>query len=246
MKIKHSLIPFAAIALMTASFALPVFAADKNATSTAEKKAAAVEKHMDNMQDRGTTEIDNRIGKITQISSRIGQMTRVSDSDRASLSTSLQSEIDLLNTLKAKISADNSTSTLKADVSSITGAYRIYALVLPKTLIVAESDRILTIADMMNTLTAKLKAQATSSPTTDPAVQAAFTDISVKTTDAMTNAQAAISAVVPLVPDQGDKTKLAANTAALKSARAKVKTGEADLKAARTDLQTIMNAYGLK
>ena len=66
-------------------------------------------------------------------------------------------------------------------------------------------------------------------------------DINVKITDAGTQANAAISLVSGLQPDQGATTTLKANTAALKDAQSKIKTATADLVAARKDATTIVN-----
>ncbi len=225
------------------SMSLPAFAATISASASIDAKGMTAEQRIAKMDAKGTAEIDARIDKLNQLTTRIGQMTRVSDTDRASLSLSLQNEVSLLTALKAKLPSDTSTTSIKADVSSITGAYRIYALVIPQTNIIAAADRELTIVDMINAVGAKIDARLASYSGSDASsLAAARADIKVKTADASVNAHAAIDAVKALVPDQGDKAKLAANTAVLQAARAKVKAAQADLKAARADVQTIVKA----
>ncbi len=243
----------ALIATATLAMSLPAFAATISASASLDAKgdapasinakAETTEQRIAKTEAKGLAEIDARIDRLNKLTSRIGQMTRVSDTDRASLSLSLQNEISLLTALKAKLPTDTSTTSIKADVSSITGAYRIYALVIPQTNIIAAADRELTIADMINAVGTKIDARlATYTGSDASSLATARADIKVKTADAAVNAQAAIDAVKALVPDQGDKAKLAANTAALKAARVKIQTAQTDLKAARKDVQTIVKA----
>ncbi|MGA2418327.1 MAG: hypothetical protein ABSF55_03760, partial [Candidatus Staskawiczbacteria bacterium] len=58
--------------------------------------------------------------------------------------------------------------------------------------------------------------------------------------DASAQANAAVSEVSGLLPDQGNTATMQANIAALKDARAKIKTATADLVSARKDMGTIV------
>ena len=64
-----------------------------------------------------------------------------------------------------------------------------------------------------------------------------------KLSDATSQAQS-VQSVSSLTPDQGNATVAASNKAALVSARTNIKTATADLKAARQDVDTVMQ--GLK
>jgi hypothetical protein len=66
--------------------------------------------------------------------------------------------------------------------------------------------------------------------------------MAAKIADANTQAQAAVSKVVSLVPDQGDKTRQAANNDALKKARLNIKIAKDDLVAARKDAEIVLKA----
>lgn len=194
-------------------------------------------------KDRGDTEIDRRVGALNELSTRIGNMQRISDAFKQSLNSAVGAELSTLSALKTKIEGDTDSATLKSDVQSITDSYRIFALVLPQVRIVAAADRIATIFTMMGTLGSKLQAriQAAEQAGADvTALNAALGDMSTKLNDAQTQAQAAISVSAPLQPDNGDKTVMASNTAALKEARTDISTAQKDLVAARKDVDTIV------
>src|SRR5258708_1750371 len=89
---------------------------------------------------RGDKEIDRRIAALTDLNTRIQAMQKVTDAFKAGISASITNEINTLTALKAKIDADTDSATLKSDVQSITGSYRVFALVLPQGRIAAFAD----------------------------------------------------------------------------------------------------------
>lgn len=202
------------------------------------------EQRMQGMQDRGGKEIDARITSLNNLLTRIQAMKNVSDAQKASFAASIQAEITTLTNLKIQIGGDTSTTTLKSDVQSITKAYRIYALVMPQTAIAAAADRVGTIAGMLTTVSGKLQSRLAADATlsANASLQADLTDMNAKIADANVQAQAAVSEVASLKPDNGDKTIMASNTAALKDARTKLQAATKDLQAARKDAQTIIQA----
>jgi hypothetical protein len=208
--------------------------------ATGTKSASTTQQRIDNMQTRGDNMIDQRISSLNDLSTRIQGLKNVSDTEKASFSATIQSEITTLTDLKATIGSDTSTTTAKTDVASITKAYRVYALILPQMRIVAASDRVGTIVGLMDTLGTKLQTRLASS--TDASLQADLSDFNAKVSDANTQAQAASAEVAALKPDNGDKTIMASNTAALKDARSKIQAATKDLQAARKDAQTIIQA----
>ena len=233
----------------------PAFAADlglsTNVSATggtatlgvkAQAKLSAVEAKLG---ASSTAEIEKRVTDLTGLSGRINAMVHVDAATKASLSASLQADITALTNLKAKISADTDAATLKADVASITDAYRIYVLVGPQTRILAAADRASTIGDMITALNVNLETRITAAQAAGKDVStivAAQTDMTSKVADAKLQASTAISAVSGLTPDNGDAAKLAANTAALKQARADINVAATDLKEAQKDVKTIIAA----
>ena len=209
-----------------------------SATVTAKMKAAI---------GRADQEITRRVTALNALNTRVSQMQKVTDAFKQALETTIQGQVSALTTLQAKIDADTDLTTLKADIQSVTASYRIFALVLPQGRIAAAADRTVTISGMMTTLGTKLQTRiaAMQAGGTDvTALSAALSDLSAKITDATAQAQQSVMLSAALMPDGGDKTKMAANAAALKTARGDLTTAQKDLVAGRKDIATIM--AGLK
>jgi len=226
----------------TATGAAPTSAAPK---AVKAGKAPTQAQRLAALGARGDKEIQVRIDSLNKLVTRIQDLRNVSDAQKASIITTLQGLITNLNTLDAQIaSADLSSTTLKESVKSITENYRVYALAIPQLNLFAASDRITTVINMMSVVGGKLQTRlaGASGVPNMAALQADLNDFAAKLTDANTQISAAVSEFAPLTPDQGDKTKMAANTAALKDARTKVQAAQKDVVAARKDAQTIINA----
>ncbi len=194
-------------------------------------------------KEKGDKELDRRVANLNDLSAKAEGLKNLSPADKASISTTLSNQINALTALKAKIDADTDAATLKTDIQSITGSYRIFALVMPQVRIIIAADRIVTIAGEMQLFSAKLQARisaAASAGADMTAATALLADYNAKIADAQVRAQAAVTAIATLAPDQGDKTKLAANTKALQDARAKAVLAQKDLIAARQDAQKIV------
>jgi hypothetical protein len=191
------------------------------------------------MQNRSGQEIDTRLASLDALAKRIGQMQKLSDSEKTSLQSDVQSVIDQLTALKAKIAADTDTATIKTDTQSITKAYRVYMLVLPKVQILAAVDRINTIAANLTTVAGKLQAELGPVPSNNvAAITAALTDLSAKVADAKSQAAAASAEVAGLVPDNGEQVVAASNAKMLKDARTKIQVAQKDLVEAQKDAKT--------
>ncbi len=192
---------------------------------------------------KADTEITRRITALTALNTRVQAMTKVTAQFQANLAASIQTQITNLTTLKAKIDADTDGATLKADVQSVTGSYRVYALILPQARIAAAADREATIANMLAGLGSKLQARIQAAQTAGAditTIDAALVDMAAQIQTGQASAQAAVTATGTLTPDNGDKTLMAANNAALGTGRADIKTAQTDLTAARKDVDTIL------
>lgn len=193
-------------------------------------------------RERANQELMRRLNALAKIATRISDMKRVSGDDKAALSASVQGQIDALNALKVKIDSDDSTTTLKDDVQSITASYRVYALVLPQAAITAAADRVSAVVSLMQSFSAKLSAvisAAAQGGADVSASQTALADYNAKVADAKMQADAAASLVANLKPDNGDQSVMQSNTAALKDAHAKIQAAHQDLVAARKDITAI-------
>ena len=241
--ITKSAIALAAVATLVAGFALPMAAS----AATVRTGSAGGADSLARVIARSDSAIMDRISAMDALSTRVSGMKNVPDSEKTNIANEVASETSSLTTLKAKIDADTDVTVARADEKTITGDYRIYALVIPQGRIVAAGDRITTVGGMETALQAKLQTRLTADQTAGKnvsALTAPLADISAKVSDANTQAANAESAVANLVPDQGNATIAASNKAALVAARADLKTGASDLKAARADIQTVVQ--GLK
>ncbi len=192
-------------------------------------------------------EIARRIAALNDANTRVQAMQQVTPAFKQNLATTIQAQVAALGTLQAKIDADTDLATLKTDIQSITSSYRIFALVLPQVRIAAMADREVALATMLNTLGIKLQARIASAQSAGQdttALSAALADMSSKLSNASSQAQAAVSATASLPPDNGDKTVMASNNAAIKTARTNLISAQKDLQAARKDVDVILK--GLK
>lgn len=195
---------------------------------------------------RAAQELDQRIASLQQVSAHFADMKLLPASDLAALQASISSEIGALNALKAKIAADDSTTTLKADAQSITKSYRVYALVIPQDRIASAADRVLAVAAQMQALSAKFAARISAAGAVGASVTSAKADFDAKVADAQVQANAAIASIAKLSPDNGDASTKASNTAALKAALADIKAAQQDLRAARQDAAAIVKGVAGK
>ena len=204
--------------------------------SSSTTVAAKIDARIATAKERADKEIDRRITKLNDLSAKINGMVHITSDQKTSLTATITGQISDLTTLKGQIDAETGTTTLKADIQSITKSYRIFALILPEVSIMAAADRALTVDSLMADFATKLSERISTASTSEQAAwQAALSDYNAKVADAKTQAQAAIDGVSGLKPDNGDQTVMQSNLAALKAARAKVQAAQQDLVAARKD-----------
>lgn len=209
--------------------------ASANVEVTAEVKTKVLEKaHL---------ELSRRTERLNELAARVNAMEKLSPDTKATLIASINTQIAELGDLGTKIDTDSDRESLRADVQSITKSYRIFALVIPQGAITAAADRILTIGTSYNDFSANLQARISAEQNAGhdvSALLAAMADMKAKVADANVQANAAISLISGLKPDNGDQATLQSNTAALKDARGKVQVAHQDYVSARADAETIM------
>jgi hypothetical protein len=222
--------------------ALPAFAATTNINASANAAT-----RLATLITKANADIGARITDLNKLNTRVQAMKNESATEKANISTQVQTNITGLTALQTKIDADTTLATARTDAATIFTTFRIYALVVPQGDILAAADRVTTIDGLMTALGTKMQTRITADQSAGKdvsALTAAMTDINARIADAATQSQTAQSGVINLVPDQGDKTTATSNHAALLAARANIKTSTADLQAARQDIKTIL--AGLK
>lgn len=221
--------------------------ASLNVRAKVTASTAADTTRAERAKDKAEQEIDRRVAALNALLTRVEAMTKVTDQLKANLKANVENEIDGFTQLKAKVDADTDLATLKTDVQSITQSYRIFVLVIPQGRITAAADRMATVINMMGAIGTKLQARintAKAAGSDTSALEASLADLGDKLTSAQAHAQAAVAAVAPLTPDQGDKDAMAKNDAAIKSAQAEIKAGTQDLVDGRKDIAAIISGLG--
>ena len=241
-RIAKSLVASAGMVALLAGFAFTASAQTVGASTTLTTSQQST---LQTIITRSNTEIAQRITSLNALAARIASFKNEPASEVQSIASEVQTTIATLNGIQAKVDADTTLASARADEATIFGNVRVYALVIPQGYEIASSDRITTIVGLMNAIQVKLQPRITAAQNSGlnvAAMQAAMTDMTAKMNDATSQASAIQSGVSGLVPDQGNKTILASNTAALVAAHANVKTATSDLLAARQDIRTIINA----
>jgi len=226
--------------------ATPVLAAQVHLgvqASASTTKTASTQERVTNAIQKADQEIARRISSLTDLGGKVDALTKVTDAEKSAVAALVSSEITNLNALKAKIDAETDLTVLKTDIKSIANEYRIYMLVIPVSRIQVAADKIDAVVSTYGALSGKLAtriAAAQSAGKDVTSLNASLSDMNAKTSDASTQASAAVSLVATLKPDNDDQSVMQSNQAAIKSARAKIQTALADLKAARQDAGTIV------
>ena len=237
-------VPGAIPSSVTVSGSAGANASSSDRAAMRAQRLAAMQAHDGTRVQTADTEINARIASLNKLSARVSGAKHLSADQKSTINGELSTTLSDMTSLEAKIGTDTG-STTAADKATITKDYRVYALVLPQAAIVAASDRELDVVTQMQTLGTKLEARITANKAKGidtTAQEAAYADFTAKVSAAQTSAQSSASAVAGLTPDNGDKTILASNTAALKTGRDDAKSAEASLKAARADIDVILKA----
>jgi hypothetical protein len=230
--------------------------ADLRASAKTEAKEQSNTKMVTNLVTRGDKEIDARVDSLNKLITRISDMKRLTDAQKQALTVKVQTLITTITQLKAKIDAEGSaagasgaaSSTLRVDTASITQAYRVYALYMPQMSILATIDRLGSLSNAYGTVAGKIQArisQAQAAGKDVTALQKTFADYNAKISDIGVQGVAALNIILPLVPDNGDKTVMASNKAALMSARADIKKASDEAMAARKDLDILVKGVAV-
>ncbi|MCL5797314.1 MAG: hypothetical protein M1366_00745 [Patescibacteria group bacterium] len=159
MRLKQFIAATAFAGTFIASSALPVFAQnfgnglirdvnrlENQATKTAQRQ----ENQLQNIIQRADTLITNRLTSLTNLNNRVQNDSKLTSSEKSSLSAEIQTDINGLTTLKAKIDADTDFATARTDAKQIITGYYIYAVFEPKI-------RLLIVINNLQTVTANIQ-----------------------------------------------------------------------------------------
>ena len=207
-------------------------------TDVSASSSARAQTRMSDAQARGDAEITARIASLNTLTTRISQMRHLTADEKSAISATISGDIATLTTLKTSIDSDTSSTTLAADLQSITKGERIYLLVEPQVTILAAADRAESIGAMFATLSTKIEARLTATP--NASASTLLADLNAKVADSNVQATAALSETASLTPDNGNASIQASNTATIKDARGKIQAAQKDLRAAQQDALQIV------
>lgn len=228
-------------AIVTGSLAIFLVSLPVYAQASPAPTGKYVQTRITNLQNLAVNEINARITALNNVLTKLAGIRRITTADKTTLTASIQTQIQALQTLLAKIQADTDLAVLRADVQSITKVYRIFWLYIPQVHIYAAADRINDVVTSMNVLAAKLQARITAAGSAGVALQTTLNDAQAKIAAAQSQAQAAVNLVTPLQPDNGNQTVLQSNLAVMKQAKTDIQTAASDLRAAWQDFRTIIS-----
>ena len=200
-----------------------------------------------NLQQRAQAEISRRLEFLNQLITKINGIKKLSDTEKSILQTQIQAQVDSLNGLQAKITADTDNAILKADVKSIVSNYYIFLFFRVQVNLFIATDRISTTIDNFNQVYTKLQARVSEAQTAGDDVtklNVSLADMKAKITDASSQANAAQTEISPLTAGG-----YPSNKATFLDAKAKIATSVADLKIAYQDAVFLRNglmALGIK
>jgi hypothetical protein len=194
------------------------------------------------LRQRAEKEITRRLTFLNELTKQLSGIKKLSSAEKADLQGQIQTQIDGLNALQAKVNADTDNTTLRADVKSIVGNYYIFLFFRVKINLLIAADRTLTTADNLNGIYTVLQTRIKQTQTAGGDVtllNSLLADMNTKITDANTEIAAA----------QAELTSLTAsgypgNKSILEDARSKIKIAVTDLKTAYRDALQIRNGLG--
>ncbi len=194
-------------------------------------------------RDRAEGEIDRRIERLEAIKIRVESMARLSAESKASLMANIDGQIQTLTDLGVKVQSDTSTTSLRANIDSVKSSYRVFALTIPKSTIIASADRVLSVSDQMTSFSAKLSERieaAASSGVDVSALIEAQARLDASIASAKSSATTASNTVSSLSVNADSQVAFEANITAMKEARKTIQVAQQHIVSARKEASAII------
>jgi hypothetical protein len=213
-------------------------AAEAQQTAHKRAQAAANQARLARIIAKGNAEINRRLATLKTLDAKISRATKLSARDTATLSATVNTDITNLTSLETQLDADTTVSAAISDAQSIINSYRVYALVVPQINIIKTADDQQVAEGKLTTLSLKLSSRITAAQqkgTNVTALLASLADLNSKTSAAQTISSSIESGVIGLVPSDYNS-----NHSVLGGDGSRLKTAQADIKAAIADAQAII------
>jgi hypothetical protein len=246
---RKALVALTVVAAGFASLAGPAFADTTTPTTTTptsstptsstaptptSRQAAALAA----LKAKANVAIDARLASLHFAVSDVSTNPVISASDKQTLLADLNGDLSGLTALQAKIAADTTLPTAKADYADIFGQYRVYALMLPQVMFAAAADDITggalpALLDAQTKLAYLLGGPDKNADT--PTVQAAMKDLAAQIQGIGSATNGLSGTVLAFTPADWD-----ANHSILSAPRSALSTAQVDLKTARADVAFVV------
>lgn len=188
---------------------------------------------------RGNDEINRRITTLGRLDNLIDNSVHLTSANKTTLKNQVNTELNGLNTLKAKLSGETTVAAARADVQSIYTEYRVYALVVPKIHLIKLADDVQATDTKLTELAGKLQSRidgAKASGKDVSSIEAELTDLRAQVAAAQNIAGNVETKVIGLMStDYNNDHKL------LSGYSAQLRTARSDNQAAYKDAQNIVN-----
>lgn len=210
------------------------------AFAVATQQTTNQQTRMQTIISKGDQEITRRLASLNNLIAKINAATKLTTSDKASLSSEVNSEISGLTALKTKLDAETTLADAKTDAQQIYSDYRVYALVVPKVHLVKLADDIQTTDTKLTTLAGKLQSRITTAQQAGKDVsllQTELADMDSKISAAQGAASQIEGSVINLQP-----TDYNSNHQLLSGDMDRLKTARTDNHAAFADAKSIVTS----
>src|SRR5579862_790448 len=196
------------------------------------------QQHLANIKSRGDAEINRRLTTLNSLSGKISSDSRLSSTAKTTLTAQVTSEISNLTSLKAKLDAETTLDGASADAKSIISDYRVYALIVPKILLIRTADDQLVVESKLTALAGKLQSrisQAQSSGKDVSTLTSLLSDLNSKVSASQAISSSIEQKVINLQPSDYDS-----DHTVLSGDRAQLQTAHEDNAKALQDAKTIV------
>jgi hypothetical protein len=210
-----------------------------SSTSGAANKVMTQAQHILAIQNRGNSDINNRVTSLNALIKQIENAKKISAAQKTDLINQIQAEIISITALEAQLKADNSLAQAKVDFQNIFAQHYIYIFYLPKIERIIAADAILQATSTFDSSVIPLlqgfinQVKTKGGDVTE--MQTEISDLQTQITAANNLATAVINSLAQI-----QATQFKANSSIMKTSQQNLQSARADLETARSDSQSII------
>ena len=210
-------------------------------TAVAGSASAATNNTLSGVKSLAAAAINARLGSLSTATGAVNANKWMTASDKSSALGIINSDTAGLTALGTKIQSDTTLAQATADYRTIFTGYRVYVLALPQMRLAAANDD-LGLGTLPRLLDAQTRLQnllaGADKDKNTPQVQAAMSDLAKQ----ISGAQQALAGVSSATLLGYTPAQYNSDTSLLTPARTAVTTARGDVRAARSDIVTVLQA----